>query len=47
MATNDYEFMTRWYLSFLFKPLFRANPRWAMAMGQEGLQKELAAHAAL
>jgi hypothetical protein len=33
------------YLSFLFKPLFRANHRWAMARGQEGLQKELAARA--
>ena len=31
------------YLSFFFKPLFRANHRWAMARGQEGLQKELAA----
>ena len=35
------------YLSFLFKPLFRANHRWAMARGQEGLQKELDARAAL
>jgi hypothetical protein len=34
-----------WYLSFLFKPLFRANHRWAMARGEEGLQKELAARA--
>jgi hypothetical protein len=33
------------YLSFLFKPLFRANHRWAMARGQEGLQKEVAARA--
>ena len=33
------------YLSFLFKPLFRANHRWAMARGQEGLQNELAARA--
>ena len=30
------------YLSFLLKPLFRANHRWAMARGREGLQKELA-----
>jgi hypothetical protein len=35
------------YLSFLFKPLFRANHRWAMARGEEGLQKELAARTAL
>ncbi|MBV9645798.1 MAG: SRPBCC family protein [Verrucomicrobia bacterium] len=35
------------YLSFLFKPLFRANHRWAMARGREGLQKELDARAAL
>ena len=34
------------YLSFLLKPLFRANHRWAMARGREGLQKELDARAA-
>jgi hypothetical protein len=30
------------YLSFLFKPLFSANHRWAMARGEEGLRRELA-----
>jgi hypothetical protein len=34
------------YLSFLPKPLFCANHRWAMARGREGLQKELATRAA-
>ena len=29
-------------LSFLLKPLFEANHRWAMARGQEGLERELA-----
>lgn len=29
-------------LSFLFKPLFRWNHRWAMARGEEGLARELA-----
>ena len=29
------------YLSFLFKPLFRWNHRWAMARGEEGLRGEL------
>jgi hypothetical protein len=29
------------YLSFLLKPAFRWNHRWAMARGQEGLQREL------
>jgi Polyketide cyclase / dehydrase and lipid transport len=29
------------YLSFLFKPLFSANHRWAMNKGQEGLIREL------
>ena len=29
------------YLSFLLKPLFSANHRWAMAKGQEGLIREL------
>lgn len=30
------------YLSFLFKPLFAANHRWAMAKGEESLRLELA-----
>lgn len=30
------------YLSFLLKPLFAANHRWAMARGEEGLERELA-----
>ncbi|GIK43068.1 MAG: hypothetical protein BroJett011_69010 [Chloroflexota bacterium] len=30
------------YLSFLFKPLFAANHRWAMARGEESLRLELA-----
>jgi hypothetical protein len=30
------------YLSFLLKPLFAANHRWAMARGEESLQLELA-----
>ncbi|MFT3883142.1 MAG: polyketide cyclase [Gemmatales bacterium] len=30
------------YLSFLFKPLFAANHRWAMARGEESLKLELA-----
>lgn len=30
------------YLSFLLKPLFAANHRWAMARGEESLQRELA-----
>jgi hypothetical protein len=29
------------YLSFLLKPLFRWNHRWAMARGEEGLRREL------
>jgi hypothetical protein len=29
-------------LSFLLKPLFRWNHRWAMARGEEGLRRELA-----
>lgn len=33
------------YLSFLLKPLFSANHRWAMARGQEALQRELARRA--
>jgi hypothetical protein len=30
------------YLSFLLKPIFSANHRWAMARGEEGLKRELA-----
>jgi hypothetical protein len=30
-------------LSFLMKPLFEANHRWAMARGRQGLERELAA----
>jgi hypothetical protein len=30
------------YLSFLFKPLFSANHRWAMEQGRRGLEKEIA-----
>ena len=30
------------YLSFLLKPIFAANHRWAMARGEEGLRSELA-----
>jgi hypothetical protein len=30
------------YLSFLLKPVFAANHRWAMARGQESLERELA-----
>jgi len=30
------------YLSFLFKPIFSANHRWAMAQGEKGLAAELA-----
>jgi hypothetical protein len=30
------------YASFLLKPLFAANHRWAMARGEEGLKAELA-----
>ena len=29
-------------LSFMMKPIFRANHRWAMARGEEGLRSELA-----
>jgi Polyketide cyclase / dehydrase and lipid transport len=32
------------YLSFLFRPLFSANHRWAMARGEESLKRELARH---
>src|SRR5258708_2737497 len=31
------------YLSFLLKPIFSANHRWAMAQGEKSLKKELAA----
>jgi hypothetical protein len=34
------------YLSFLFKLLFAANHRWAMARGEESLRRELARRAA-
>jgi Polyketide cyclase / dehydrase and lipid transport len=30
------------YLSFVLKPLFSANHRWAMACGEESLRRELA-----
>jgi len=30
------------YLSFLLKPLFAANHRWAMAQGEKSLRAELA-----
>ena len=30
------------YLSFLFKPVFSANHRWAMAQGEKSLRAELA-----
>jgi len=30
------------YLSFVFKPIFAANHRWAMARGEESLKRELA-----
>ena len=33
------------YLSFLLKPAFAANHRWAMARGEEGLRSELARRA--
>ena len=35
------------YLSFLLKPAFSANHRWAMAQGQRSLELELARRAAL
>jgi hypothetical protein len=35
------------YLSFLFKPIFEANHRWAMAKGEESLRLELARRHAL
>ena len=30
------------YLSFVLKPIFKANHRWAMAQGEESLKQELA-----
>lgn len=30
------------HMSFLFKPIFSANHRWAMARGRESLERELA-----
>lgn len=33
------------YLSFLLKPIFSANHRWAMAQGEESLKRELARRA--
>jgi hypothetical protein len=30
------------YLSFVFKPLFAANHRWAMAQGERSLRAEMA-----
>ena len=33
------------YLSFLLKPVFSANHRWAMARGEESLKAELARRA--
>ena len=30
------------YLSFLLRPLFAANHHWAMARGEESLERELA-----
>jgi hypothetical protein len=35
------------YLSFLMKPIFSANHRWAMTKGEESLRLELARHRAL
>jgi hypothetical protein len=35
------------YGSFLFKPIFAANHRWAMARGEESLKRELFAARAL
>ena len=34
-------------LSFLFKPIFAANHRWAMARGEEGLRREIVRRAAV
>jgi hypothetical protein len=30
------------YISFLLKPVFAANHRWAMRQGEQSLQRELA-----
>jgi hypothetical protein len=50
-ATYDWRLRTEKpllkYLSFLFKPLFSSNHRWAMAEGQRALQAELGRRAAL
>ena len=35
------------YLSFIFKPLFASNHRWAMARGEESLKLELSRRRAL
>ncbi len=32
------------YLSFLLKPIFSANHRWAMACGRESLEREIGRH---
>lgn len=46
-ANVDYDWRVRAdkpllrYLSFIFKPLFAANHRWAMARGEESLKREL------
>lgn len=34
------------YLSFLLRPVFAANHRWAMARGEESLKRELASRRA-
>ena len=45
-ATYDWEIMAEKpllrYLSFMIKPIFAANHRWAMARGEESLRLELA-----
>ena len=38
--------LLRW-LSFLLKPIFSANHRWAMAQGEKSLKKELARRASV
>ena len=35
------------YLSFVFRPVFEANHRWAMARGEESLRRELTRRHAL
>lgn len=52
MPSHDYHFVTHWrvsaakpllrYLSFLLKPVFAANHRWAMKKGEESLRIEIA-----